>query len=369
MALVPAKCTQCGANINIDNELEAAVCEHCGTPFIVEKAINNYNTTITNNNNFSGANINVVGADIDNLLELAEMAIEAKNGDEALEYSNRALEINPKSWKAWLIKMKTVEYSSTVGNTKNNEIIKYGNKAIEYNNNNEDVKIEVYKYYIKRATDLLMIGINSLKDTAKVKQLLAISPSGVAKGDTATRIMYLNLGSEALKLKREIPEKYIKQDNELQERIVILAKLYSSMCEADVERITLYGLKLNPAALEAREKTLVGFKEYLPEEKATEIKNDAVKKNNEGCYVATAVYGSYDCPQVWTLRRYRDNELAKTWYGRAFIRTYYTISPTIVKWFGETEWFKNMWRGKLDKMVDNLNANGVDNTPYNDIEW
>ena len=39
-----------------------------------------------------------------------------------------------------------------------------------------------------------------------------------------------------------------------------------------------------------------------------------------GCYVATAVYGSYDCPQVWTLRRYRDYTLAETWYGRAFIR-------------------------------------------------
>ena len=42
-----------------------------------------------------------------------------------------------------------------------------------------------------------------------------------------------------------------------------------------------------------------------------------------GCYVATAVYGSYDCPQVWTLRRYRDFALAETWHGRAFIHLYY----------------------------------------------
>ena len=42
-----------------------------------------------------------------------------------------------------------------------------------------------------------------------------------------------------------------------------------------------------------------------------------------GCYVATAVYGSYDCPEVWTLRRYRDYSLAETWYGRAFIKLYY----------------------------------------------
>ena len=78
-----------------------------------------------------------------------------------------------------------------------------------------------------------------------------------------------------------------------------------------------------------------------------------------GCYVATAVYGSYDCPQVWTLRRYRDYTLAETWYGRMFIRTYYAISPTLVKWFGNTEWFKRMWRGKLDRMVENLQKNGV----------
>lgn len=91
--------------------------------------------------------------------------------------------------------------------------------------------------------------------------------------------------------------------------------------------------------------------------------------NAGGCYVATAVYGSYDCPQVWTLRRFRDNTLASTWYGRAFIRTYYAISPTLVKWFGHTAWFKNMWRSKLDRMVEALQKQGVDSTPYQDRNW
>ena len=88
-----------------------------------------------------------------------------------------------------------------------------------------------------------------------------------------------------------------------------------------------------------------------------------------GCYVATAVYGSYDCPQVWTLRRFRDYTLAETWYGRAFIRTYYAVSPTLVKWFGNTQWFKKMWKGTLDKMVRRLNEQGVENTPYEDKNW
>jgi hypothetical protein len=92
-------------------------------------------------------------------------------------------------------------------------------------------------------------------------------------------------------------------------------------------------------------------------------------QSSGGCYVATAVYGSYDCPQVWTLRRYRDYTLAETWYGRAFIRTYYAISPTLVKWFGHTNWFKKMWKGKLDRMVADLNSKGVENTPYADRTW
>lgn len=93
------------------------------------------------------------------------------------------------------------------------------------------------------------------------------------------------------------------------------------------------------------------------------------KANTAGCYVATAVYGSYDCPQVWTLRRFRDYTLAETWYGRAFIRIYYAISPTLVKWFGNTEWFKKLWKGKLDRMVVNLNVVGVEDTPYEDKAW
>lgn len=100
---------------------------------------------------------------------------------------------------------------------------------------------------------------------------------------------------------------------------------------------------------------------------ANQIKYEAL--GGGGCYVATAVYGSYDCPQVWTLRRFRDFTLAKSWYGRAFIRTYYAISPTLVKWFGETKWFTNMWKPTLDKMVFHLQEKGVEQTPYDDRSW
>lgn len=96
---------------------------------------------------------------------------------------------------------------------------------------------------------------------------------------------------------------------------------------------------------------------------------EQLPEGTAGCYVATSVYGSYDCPQVWTLRRFRDYKLAATWYGRSFIHAYYAISPTIVKYFGETAWFKSLWRTKLDRMVNKLKDLGFADTPYNDIEW
>lgn len=92
---------------------------------------------------------------------------------------------------------------------------------------------------------------------------------------------------------------------------------------------------------------------YTPQQKA-------------GCYVATAIYGSYDCPEVWTLRRFRDYTLDESWYGRAFIRTYYAISPTLVEWFGKSSFFRKIWLRPLNALVNHLRNNGVDNTPYID---
>ncbi|MCI9157379.1 MAG: hypothetical protein HFF55_00065 [Lawsonibacter sp.] len=92
-------------------------------------------------------------------------------------------------------------------------------------------------------------------------------------------------------------------------------------------------------------------------------------RKKSGCYVATAVYGSYDCPQVWVLRRFRDSRLAPSPLGRAFIRLYYAVSPALVRWFGGTAWFRRLWRGPLDRLVQALRAQGVPDGPYQDRDW
>lgn len=59
MPFVNARCTNCGGDLQVDNTKDAWICNHCGSPFIVEKAINNYNTV--NYNQIQANVVNVYG--------------------------------------------------------------------------------------------------------------------------------------------------------------------------------------------------------------------------------------------------------------------------------------------------------------------
>ena len=90
------------------------------------------------------------------------------------------------------------------------------------------------------------------------------------------------------------------------------------------------------------------------------------RRKKRGCYIATCIYGSYDCPQVWTLRRYRDQRLAQSLIGRAFIHCYYAVSPIMVNLFGNTRFFQRFWKAFLDRMIRRLNEQGFSSGRYYD---
>lgn len=58
MPFVQAKCTNYGANLEVDRDKDAAICPYCNSAYIVEKAINNYNTI----NNIHADVVNVYGS-------------------------------------------------------------------------------------------------------------------------------------------------------------------------------------------------------------------------------------------------------------------------------------------------------------------
>ena len=85
--------------------------------------------------------------------------------------------------------------------------------------------------------------------------------------------------------------------------------------------------------------------------------------SSDGCYIATAVYGSYDCPEVWTLRRFRDEVLRARVLGRLFIRGYYAVSPGLVRHLGSKSLFQKFVKMALDSFVSHLKKAGFRDTP------
>lgn len=76
--------------------------------------------------------------------------------------------------------------------------------------------------------------------------------------------------------------------------------------------------------------------------------------SNEGCYIATMVYGDYNNPQVIVLRQYRDNVLRKSFCGRCFISFYYSVSPKMVEVLKNAAMINRCIRNVLDCFVRRL---------------
>ena len=73
------------------------------------------------------------------------------------------------------------------------------------------------------------------------------------------------------------------------------------------------------------------FKDELVDAKAMSSKlQEAMEKSSgDGCFVATAIYGTYSHPDLTTLRGFRDNYLGRTNLGRQFIKSYYRFGPSL----------------------------------------
>ncbi|ASV31618.1 CFI-box-CTERM domain-containing protein [Maribacter cobaltidurans] len=74
-----------------------------------------------------------------------------------------------------------------------------------------------------------------------------------------------------------------------------------------------------------------------------------------GCYIATACYGNEFAPEVLHLKLFRDNILAKNYFGRLFIKTYYLVSPPIAEKLKNKEKLNAFIRNQiLNKIVKRI---------------
>ena len=78
-------------------------------------------------------------------------------------------------------------------------------------------------------------------------------------------------------------------------------------------------------------------------------------RQSSGCFIATAVYGNINAPEVVTLRNFRDTHLAHYTMGRLLIYFYYQVSPWIAKQINRIPQIKPFIRIILDHVVKRVN--------------
>ena len=77
---------------------------------------------------------------------------------------------------------------------------------------------------------------------------------------------------------------------------------------------------------------------------------------DDGCFIATEVYGDINAPEVKTLRKFRDDSLSKNYFGRKFINFYYSgFGKRTAHLIGRLPFTKDIIKKRLDFMVLKIN--------------
>ena len=359
MALI--NCPECGKQVSN----KAPACPDCGYPI---------NTTSQSNSTQEYS-----GKKLANLYERARKSLEVDDLEHAAEYYKQILDENPSDWEAYFYSYLgefptfTNAQAGAVAEKLGNTIPPAYDMAIQ--NCTAEEATSRAEIISKKTSDRLVgiastgaallmqyAGGNFFTPAGKVNMNLykQIRPTAV---NTVVNSVLAYTSIDA-KLVEFLNEGKIDKDKCIECLLYIRRARYQI---ANMQFEPSVGTTERLIRAELIEEYAKAINEFDPTFESPSAQ--AAANPSGGCYVATCVYGSYDCPEVWTLRRYRDNTLGSTWYGRMFIRVYYAISPTFVKWFGKTKWFKKLWRGKLDRMVKSLQERGVESTPYCDKEW
>lgn len=79
------------------------------------------------------------------------------------------------------------------------------------------------------------------------------------------------------------------------------------------------------------------------------------KAKKSGCFVASICYGNPDAAEVNVLRRYRDEVLMETVYGRYLVEMYYYVGPFVARVLGRQRWLAGIVQHvMLDRIVNKL---------------
>lgn len=340
----PLSCEICGSTDLVKQE-SMFVCQSCGIKYSVEdikKVMIEVSGTVTLDSS----------TNLDHLYHIARLAKDDNYSKNAAKYYTLILQEDPLSWEAWFYSVYCLAANASIDQIQPMAVeikhcIYMTLKLLKENIMDEGEKkkaiIEVYSQIITLCNTMYRVAKDHYKQSRRTTNNAA---NAYIHRETA---VVDTLGYLGLQIEQTFGE-----DEDL-------CNLAVSAWKEAVDLHKAYMYAFYPF-MQNNDDAIMPYIKKIEEYEAPHRKAVA----NSGCYIATCVYGSYDCPQVWTLRRFRDDKLAATPYGRAFIHTYYTISPLLVKCFGGTQWFQKIGKTSLNLIVSKLQKRGTKSTPYKD---
>ncbi len=143
MKFISAKCPNCGAELQVAENLKSGFCNHCGSKILFEPEVSNVKIDQKKS--------------LDNYRELAKSALRGGEGKNALKYAEKALEINAHDSEMWYVKTRALSEYERPHSINSDAIIECGNNAISYaeEEDEDNMRQAVYISYLWGAARLL----------------------------------------------------------------------------------------------------------------------------------------------------------------------------------------------------------------------
>ncbi|EMK5745689.1 tetratricopeptide repeat protein [Proteus mirabilis] len=254
----------------------------------------------------------------ENYLVLARTAALAGNYEEALNYFNKVLEIDPANVNAWFGKGEASGWLSTVSNLRFGEMTVAFESALKFSDYSDELKKECAKSINEIVTACYSICKNHVIEF-------------VALQDTWTN--YIQQAQQMISM-YELAHAYDPENKVILENIITL-------CEGCIEGIAYTdpyddnmskSVFLSPEYEKKVREKMVQYGDILkkldPEYK---LPNPVASKPESSCFVVTATMGNEYSYPVITLRKFRDNHLLSNKLGVNFVNWYYKNGPLAAK--------------------------------------
>jgi len=172
---------------------------------------------------------------------------------------------------------------------------------------------------------------------------------------------YVKMGryQEAIQLLSQFEEHARNKDTREPGLLFCLGQAYKGIGHMDrAEELFIASFHLYPTnpdlkpELEALGYQVVEEGEYV---KLAPLSDETVSsKKDGGCFIATAVYGSENAPEVFALRNFRDGVLLTSAVGRTLVNLYYILSPPVARLLSTNLLLRNTVRKVVVRPIANL---------------